>query len=105
MQQLDQVFGALSDPTRRAIVGRLANGERSLSSLAEPFDMSQTAVTKHVNVLADAGLVAVSKRGRTRYCSLQATAMKQASDWLLDYQTYWTQQLEALGNFLAEDKS
>lgn len=104
MQQLDQVFGALSDPTRRAIVRQLVDGERSLSNLAEPFAMSQTAVTKHINVLADAGLVAVTKRGRTRYCSLQASAMKQASDWLLDYQSYWTRQLEALGNYLNEDQ-
>ncbi|WP_119168986.1 ArsR/SmtB family transcription factor [Algihabitans albus] len=103
MPDLDRTFAALSDTTRRAIVARLATGETALSDLAEPFDMSLTAVSKHVRVLDDAGLVRVSKRGRTRYCRLEAEPMKAASDWLDDYRTFWTGQFEALARYLHEE--
>ena len=100
MTSLDHTFAALGDSTRRAILARLADGETSLSDVAAPFDMSQTAVSKHVRVLSDAGLVRVSKRGRTRYCELQAAPMKAAAEWLDTYQRYWEGQLDALGEFL-----
>ncbi len=93
METLDTTFAALSDATRRAILARLMQGEASLSDLAAPFDMTQTAVSKHVRVLTNAGLVDVEKRGRTRHCRLNAVRMKEATDWLMDYQTFWTQQL------------
>ncbi len=105
MEQLDQVFNALSDPTRRAILAQLASGEAALSTIAEPFAMSQTAVTKHVRVLSEAGLVAVHKRGRTRYCQLQATPMQAAADWLATYQQFWQAQFASLGEYLKEDES
>ncbi|MGI9323942.1 MAG: ArsR/SmtB family transcription factor [Pseudomonadales bacterium] len=104
MEQLDQVFNALSDPTRRAILARLAEGETALSDIAAPFAMSQTAVTKHVRVLSNAGLVSVHKRGRTRYCQLQAEPMQQAALWLESYQAYWLGQFEALGQYLREEE-
>ncbi|MEH6477239.1 MAG: metalloregulator ArsR/SmtB family transcription factor [Sneathiella sp.] len=105
MENLDTTFAALSDETRRAILGRLMKGETSLSELAEPFQMSQTAVSKHVSVLSEAGLLTVEKRGRTRHCRLNAEPMKQATDWLIDYQAFWTQQFDNLALFLAsEDK-
>ena len=96
MDHLDTTFAALSDGTRRAILSKLMAGETSLSELAEPFQMSQTAVSKHVRVLTNAGLVDVEKRGRTRHCRLNAARMKEATDWLMDYQAFWTQQLDSL---------
>ncbi len=103
MPDLNRTFAALSDGTRRAIVARLAGGEAPLSDLAAPFEMSQTAVSKHVRVLSDAGLVRVEKRGRTRYCRLEAAPMKDASTWLDDYREFWEGQFEALARYLNEE--
>ena len=103
MNSLDQTFAALGDGTRRAIVSKLADGEVPLSQVAEPFDMSLTAVSKHVRVLSDAGLVSVSKRGRTRYCRLEAAPMKEAIDWLSVYQKFWEGQLASLGQLIEEE--
>ncbi len=102
MQNLDRTFAALSDGTRRAILARLMLGEARLSDLAAPFDMSQTAVSKHVRVLSNAGLLVVEKRGRTRHCRLNARAMKSASDWLADYQSFWTRQFDNLAQHMSE---
>ncbi|MCG8383424.1 MAG: metalloregulator ArsR/SmtB family transcription factor [Gammaproteobacteria bacterium] len=103
MNTLDHTFSALSDSTRRAIIARLVQGESSLSELAKPFDMSQTAVSKHVRVLSEAGLVNVTKRGRTRYCQLMPKPIKEAADWLHVYETFWENNLQALGRYLEED--
>ncbi len=102
MTDLDHIFTALSDGTRRAILAQLLEGEARLSDVAAPFDMSQTAVSKHVRVLADAELVEVTKRGRTRYCRLTAEPMKQANDWLSTYQTFWQQRFSALAQHLED---
>jgi DNA-binding transcriptional ArsR family regulator len=101
VNQLDQTFAALSDATRRAIVARLAEGDAPLSALADPFDMSLTAVSKHVRVLSNAGLVAIEKRGRTRHCRLQAAPMKDATEWLAFYRRFWEDQFDALARHLA----
>ena len=106
MENLNTTFAALSDETRRAILGQLMQGETRLSDLATPFDMTQTAVSKHVRVLSKAGLVVVEKRGRTRHCRLNARgmrSMKDAFDWLADYQSFWTQQFDNLAQHLAQD--
>ena len=103
MQQLDNTFTALSDVTRRAIVARLADGGQSLSKLAEPFEVSQTAVSKHVRVLSDAGLVIVEKRGRVRHCKLDAAPMKEAIDWLKYYEAFWADKFASLSKHLAKD--
>lgn len=103
MQALDTTFSALGDVTRRAILEKLRDGETRLSDLAEPFDMSQTAVSKHVRVLSDAGLLTIEKRGRTRHCRLNADAMKEASDWLKDYQAFWMHQFDNLALHLAKE--
>ncbi len=103
MENLNKVFAALSDETRRAILGQLMQGEARLSDLAAPFNMTQTAVSKHVRVLSDAGLLVMEKRGRTRHCRLNATGMKDASDWLADYQTFWTRQFDNLAQHLIEE--
>lgn len=104
MTDLDQTFAALSDSTRRAIIARLALGEAALSDIAAPFDMSQTAVSKHVRVLSEAGLVTVSKRGRTRYCTLEAAPMKAANDWLEVYQRFWGDSFDALARHIEGEK-
>jgi DNA-binding transcriptional ArsR family regulator len=103
-KNLDATFAALGHTARRAILERLMEGESKLSDLAEPFNMSQTAVSKHVRVLSDAGLLTVEKRGRTRHCRLNAEPMRQATDWLNDYQAFWTDQFDALAQHLAKDK-
>jgi DNA-binding transcriptional ArsR family regulator len=103
MPDLNRTFAALSDVTRRAIVARLVHGEAPLSDLAAPFEMSLTAVSKHVRVLSDAGLVSVKKRGRTRYCQLEAAPMMDAAAWLDDYRTFWEGQFEALAGYLSKE--
>jgi DNA-binding transcriptional ArsR family regulator len=100
MHPLDQTFGALSDPTRRAILAQLTTGECALSKLAEPFDLSQTAISKHVRVLEQASLVHIEKRGRTRYCRLQSAPIQAASRYLGSYEQFWMGQLDALGQYL-----
>ena len=104
MENLDSTFAALSDGTRRAILGQLMQGEARLSDLAEPFNMSQTAVSKHVRVLSDAGLLTIEKRGRTRHCRLNAEPMKLATDWLADYQAFWAHQFDNLARHLAGER-
>ena len=98
--RLDATFGALSDPTRRAIVERLSRGEVSVSELAEPFDMSLPAVSKHLTVLEDAGLIARRKDGRVRHCELKEEPMRAAMQWIAAYGRFWDDQLESLGRFL-----
>jgi len=101
-QQLDAAFSALGDGTRRAILARLSAGEAPLKDLAEPFQITLTAVSKHVRVLQDAGLVTVQKRGRVRHCRLHGAPLKDAADWLADYRAHWQDQLDALGRHLAK---
>jgi DNA-binding transcriptional ArsR family regulator len=105
MAQLDATFSALSDGTRRAIVARLADGEATLSDLATPFDMSLTAVSKHLRVLSDAGLVDIEKRGRTRHCRLRGAPIKEAVDWLSKYESFWIDRFDALARHLAKEDS
>lgn len=103
MPDLDQTFTALGHAARRQIVAHLATGETALSDLASPFEMSLTAVSKHVRVLSDAGLVSVSKRGRTRYCRLEAEPMASAVAWLNNYQKFWQGSFDALAAYLDEE--
>jgi DNA-binding transcriptional ArsR family regulator len=101
---LDTTFAAVSDPTRRAILTALTEGEASITQLAEPFDVSLQAVSKHVGVLADAGLVTRVKRGRVHWCSLTAAPLKAADEWLGGYREFWEAQLESLDAYLAGGK-
>jgi DNA-binding transcriptional ArsR family regulator len=96
--QLDAVFSALSDPTRRAIIVRLADGEASVSELAAPFDVSLPAVTKHLRVLEGAGLLAHRKEGRVRRCRLVGEPMREAVDWLERYRDFWQARLDSLAD-------
>jgi DNA-binding transcriptional ArsR family regulator len=97
---LDSTFAAVSDPTRRDILAALTEGEASVSQLAEPFDVSLQAVSKHVGVLSAAGLVAREKRGRVQWCRLAPAPMKAADEWLGTYREFWEEQLESLGEYL-----
>lgn len=100
---LDGLFTALGEPVRRAIVRSLASGERSMSALAEPFDMSMPAVMKHVAILERTGLVTTEKRGRTRYCRLEPAGLKVAHDWIAETTDFWTVRLESLQRHLREN--
>ena len=98
---LDRTFQALADPTRRALLARLQTGEDiSVSDLARPLPMSLPAVMKHLDVLADAGLIAREKKGRIVSCRLQAAPMEDAMKWLIQYQRFWELSLERLAKFL-----
>jgi DNA-binding transcriptional ArsR family regulator len=100
---LDSTFGALADPTRRAILASLMLGESSISDLAEPHRMSLPAVMKHVRVLENAGLVSQKKIGRTRFCSLSAAPLKQADDWIAQYRRFWQGVFDSLERYLKEN--
>jgi len=106
-QQLDSTFGALADPTRRAILATLMLGEASISKLAEPHRMSLPAVMKHIRVLEDAGLVSQEKTGRTRHCRLAAQPLKDAEQWISQYRQFWEGAFDSLERFLSqpEEKS
>jgi len=99
---LSGVFGALADPTRRAILARLALGETSVGDLAAPFDISLPAVSKHLGVLENAGLIHRQAQGRVRRCRLDAGAMKDAADWIEQYRDFWEVRLDALARYLEE---
>jgi DNA-binding transcriptional ArsR family regulator len=99
---LDSTFAALSDPTRRAILARLAQGEALVGELAEPFAMSLPAVTKHLNVLEEAGLVRRIKDGRMRRCRLNGKALKSAHAWFSDYEKFWQRSLDRLEKYLVK---
>jgi DNA-binding transcriptional ArsR family regulator len=98
--QLDLTFGALADPTRRAILARLAEGNATVGELADPFDVSRPAISKHLRVLERAGLVRRTRDGRVSRCGLDATPMRDAAAWVERYRGFWEGQLDALANYL-----
>ncbi len=95
-------FAALADPTRRAILERLSQGEASVTELAEPFDVSLPAISKQLRVLERAGLLTQEKEGRIRRCRLEAEPMREAAEWLVRYRRYWERQLDQLADYLDE---
>ena len=100
--RLNATFAALADPTRRAILARLASGELSVTELAEPFEMSLPAVTKHLNVLERAGLIRRGREAQWRPCRLEAQPLREVSDWVEHYRRFWEQSLDRLGVYLKE---
>jgi DNA-binding transcriptional ArsR family regulator len=106
MDHLSQTFSALADPTRRAMLARLAKGESSVSDLAKPFlgRMSLPGVTKHLKVLEKAGLVTKSRDAQWRPCRLNAPALRDAADWMEQYRVFWEESLDRLGEYLATMK-
>jgi DNA-binding transcriptional ArsR family regulator len=99
---LDATFAALADPTRRAILGRLALGEASVSALAEPFAMSLPGISKHLKVLERAGLIGRSRHAQSRPCRLEAAPLKEAADWLEQYRRFWEESFDRLADYLGE---
>jgi DNA-binding transcriptional ArsR family regulator len=104
-RQLDHVFSALRDPTRRAILVQLRGASATMTELSAPFRMSLTAVSKHVRVLERAGLVRRQVRGREHHCRLNPGPLRQASRWMEDYRAFWEGRLDALQGFLANKPS
>ena len=98
---LSATFQALADPTRRAILARLALGETSVSKLAEPFEMSLPAVSRHLKVLQHAGLIARGREAQWRPCRIEPNALKGVDDWLEEYRRLWEQRLDRLEDYLA----
>jgi DNA-binding transcriptional ArsR family regulator len=99
---LTTTFAALADPTRRAILARLASGESSVTRLAEPFEMSLPAISKHLKVLERAGLIARGREAQWRPCRLEAGPLKEASDWIEHYRRFWEQSFDRLEDYLRE---
>jgi len=101
--QLDSIFQALSDSTRRAILSRLANGDAVVTELAKPFDMSLPAISKHLTVLEKAGLLQRHKDGRIRRCELNAGPLETASEWISFYKQFWSSHLDSLAVYLEKN--
>ncbi|MBE9049741.1 winged helix-turn-helix transcriptional regulator [Nostocales cyanobacterium LEGE 11386] len=99
----DNVFQAIADPTRRALLDRLCHGEQPVKQLAEPFAMSLPAISQHLQILCEAGLVQMRKAGRQRLYRLNPEPLKSVSDWIAHYEDFWQEKLDALGNLLEED--
>lgn len=97
---LSATFSALADPTRRAILARLALGETSVAELAAPFEMSAPAISKHLKVLQRAGLVTQGRQAQWRPCQLNAAPLHEVADYLEQYRQFWEQRLDRLGNYL-----
>ena|ERR1043166_3080079 len=102
--QLSNTFAALADPTRRAILARLAAGEAAVTELAEPFDMSLPAISKHLKVLERAGLIARSRDAQWRPCHLEPAPLKDAADWISHYKKFWEESFDRLDDYLRELK-
>ena len=100
--RLDATFSALADPTRRAILARLASGETSVSELAQPFEMSMPAISKHLKVLQRAGLIERGREAQWRPCRLAAGPLKDASNWLDRYRRFWEESFDRLEDYLRE---
>ena len=102
LDQLDRVFQALSDPSRRAMVERLCRGPASVSELARPLDMTLSAVVQHLAVLESSGLVTSQKVGRVRTCRIETKALRGAKQWIAERRASWESRLDRLGEYLAE---
>src|SRR5687768_15005657 len=100
--RLSIIFAALADPTRRAILARLASGETSVTELAAPFEMSLPAVSKHLKVLESAGLIARGRDAQWRPCRLDGARFKEATEWLESYRRFWDESLDRLDDYLKE---
>ncbi len=99
---LSQTFAALADPTRRAILGRLAAGEATVTELAQPFDMSLPAVTKHLKVLQRAGLITQGRQAQWRPCKLEAQPLRDVAGWVEQYRQFWEQSFDRLDQYLQQ---
>jgi DNA-binding transcriptional ArsR family regulator len=101
-RDLDAMFAALADPTRRSIVAHLTKGEATVNELAEPFEISKQAVSKHIQVLEHAGLISRGRHRQTRPCRLELEAFRAATDWIEDQRRVWSERLDRLGEHLTD---
>ena len=99
------VFQAIADPTRRAIINMIARQSLNLNSVAENFDVSRPAVSKHIKILTECGLVVIRQQGRERFCEAQLHRLNEVADWIEQYRVFWTSKLDALGTFLTVPRS
>ena len=97
------VFQAIADPTRRAIINMIANQPMNLNAVAERFDISRPAISKQIKILTQCGLVAIKQQGRERYCEAKLQKLNEVSEWVEQYRVFWNQKLDALEDFLAKD--
>ena len=98
------VFQAIADPTRREIIGMIAHQSLNLQSVAENFDVSRPAISKHIKILTECGLVVINQQGRERYCKVDFDKLREVSDWVTQYHAFWTNKLDALDAFLQQDE-
>jgi len=98
------VFQAIADPTRRQIIGLLANNPLNLNAVSEKFSISRPAVSKHIRILTECGLIEIRQTGRERYCHTNLRQLKEVADWTEKYRIFWSQKLDALGDFLDAEK-
>jgi DNA-binding transcriptional ArsR family regulator len=98
------VFQAIADPTRRAILDLLAGQSLNLNAVAENFDISRPAISKHIKILTQCGLVVIKQQGRERYCKANLASLREVSKWVKQYKVFWTKKLDALEEYLAEDQ-
>lgn len=98
------VFQAIADPTRRAIIDMIATKSLSLNAVAEQFDISRPAISKHIKILTECGLIVMRQHGRERYCQANLKQLKDVADWTTQFHAFWSQKLDALGTFLEQDQ-
>jgi DNA-binding transcriptional ArsR family regulator len=94
------VFQAIADPTRREIIGLLANKSLTLNGVAENFAVSRPAISKHIKILTQCGLIVIKQQGRERYCQVDFNKLKEVNDWVTQFHSFWNHKLDALGGFL-----
>ena len=99
------VFQAIADPTRRDIIGLIAHQSLNLNAVADNFDISRPAISKHIKILTQCGLLTIKKKGRDRYCEANFKKLNEVSDWVEQYRTFWTSKLDALGDFLEKENT
>jgi DNA-binding transcriptional ArsR family regulator len=97
------VFQAIADPTRRAIINMIAQQPLNLNAVADQFDVSRPAISKHIKILTQCGLITIKQQGRERYCEAKLQQLNEVSDWVEQYRIFWTNKLDALEGFLALD--
>jgi DNA-binding transcriptional ArsR family regulator len=103
METRRDVFQAIADPTRREIINLIVRKPLNLNSIAENFEVSRQAISLHIKILTECGLVEIKKQGRERYCEAKLQQLNEVSQWIEQYRIFWTKKLDALGVFLAED--
>ena len=103
METRRDIFQAIADPTRRAIIHRIATNSENLTTIADNFNMSRQAVTLHIKILQECGLIEIKQQGRERYCELKPEKLKEVDEWISTYRSFWTKKFTSLKNFIAKE--